>query len=171
MKRYLLLVFLLCGCTSPRHDVPTVSTFGVRAAVDSASYATQSAAHRTAAANASLRVAEAKSRELLTVASAAERPLAEELHTALEQSQTAMDGVQEQLKTAQGALADSSTQAETLQTQISAQETALAQARETAAGMQTARDFWRAAAWKLALLSLALGVWTLRKPLLAFCGL
>ena len=105
------------------------------------------------------------------MASPAERPLVVELQTALEETHTALDGVQGQLKTAAGALTDSSTQVEVLQTQISADEAQLAQARETAARMERGRDFWRAVAWKLALLSLALGVWTFRKPLLLVCGL
>ncbi|MCX6968483.1 MAG: hypothetical protein NTZ46_12050 [Verrucomicrobia bacterium] len=36
--------------------------------------------------------------------------------------------------------------------------------------LKAARDFWRTATWKLALLSLALGIWTFRRPLLALCG-
>ena len=154
-----------------KSGVHNVATSGVRVAVESAAWATRNATHQTAAAKASLQVAEAKSRELLTVASPAERPLAVALQGALEETQTALDDVQVQLKTAEGALADSSTQVETLQKQISANETELAQARDTAARMQTSRDFWRATTWKLALLALALGVWSFRKPLLLLCGL
>ncbi|MEI8234120.1 MAG: hypothetical protein WCH57_05485 [Verrucomicrobiota bacterium] len=171
MKRILFLAFLLCGCVSARHGVHHAAASGVRVAVESAAGAARNATRQTAAARASLQVAEAKSRELLTVVSPTARPLAVELQAALEETQTALDGVQVQLKAAQGALADSFTQVEALQKQVSADETALGQARETAARMQAGRDFWRAAAWKLALLALALGVWTVRKPLLLLCGL
>ena len=171
MKRIIFVALLLCGCMSTRNGSHGVSTSGVRAAVESAACATRNATHQTATAKASLQVAEAKSRELLTVASPAERPLVVELQTALEETHTALDGVQGQLKTAAGALTDSSTQVEVLQTQISADEAQLAQALETAARMERGRDFWRAVVWKLALLSLALGVWTFRKPLLLVCGL
>jgi chromosome segregation ATPase len=156
---------------STKNGVHNASTYGVRAAVESAACATRNATHETAAAKASLQVAEAKSREWLTVASPAERPLALELQTALEETQSDLNGVEGQLKKANGALTDSSTQVEVLQTQISADEAELSQAREAATRMQAGRDFWRAAAWKLALLSLALGVWSFRKPLLMLCGL
>ncbi len=52
---------------------------------------------------------------------------------------------------------------ETMQTQTAE----LAKTKEHA---EAGRDFWRGTAWKLALLSLALGIWTFRRPLLALCG-
>jgi len=168
MKRLTLLAVLLCGCMHTQKD--WVSTARVQASVESATRATQNAAQRTEAAEVSLHVAAAKSRELLTVASPAERPLVVQLESALEETQTELNGVQGQLKTAGGALVDSSGQLETLQKQIRAMDAELGQAREAANRLQAGRDFWRASAWKLALLALALGFWTFRRPLMALCG-
>ena len=64
---------------------------------------------------------------------------------------------------ADDAMQENQTAIETMQNQAAE----LAKAREHA---QESRDFWRDAAWKLALLSFALGVWTFRTPLLALCG-
>ena len=168
MKRLTLLAILLCGCVHTQKD--GVSTLRAQAAVGSAARATQNAAQSTAAAKVSLRLAAAKSRELLTVASPAERPLVVQVEAALEETQTEVDRVQGQLKTADCALADSSGQLEVLQKQIRAMDAELEQAREAANRLQSSRDFWRASAWKLALLALALGLWTFRRPLIALCG-
>ena len=70
---------------------------------------------------------------------------------------------EEALTKADDALQESQAALETMQTQAAE----LAKAKEHA---EASRDFWRSAAWKLALLSLALGIWTLRKPFLALCG-
>ena len=150
------------------HDL--ISDARVQATVQSATRATQNATQHTAAAKVSLRLAEAKSRELLTVASPSERPLLVQLRSSLEQTQTELDGAQQQLKSADGALEDSSWQLEALQNQLRAMDAELGKAREAANRLQAGRDFWRASAWKLALLALALGLWTFRKPLIALCG-
>jgi len=170
MKRLLLLALLLCGCVSAPKDVRTASVAGVKASVESAAWATRSATQRAAAAKASLQTATAKSREWLTVASPAERPLAVQLESALEETRKELDGVQEQLHAADGALADSSGAMELLQKQVHAMGADLDAANAAENRMSAARDFWRASAWKLALLALALGVWTFRRPLLALCG-
>ncbi|MEI7957900.1 MAG: hypothetical protein WCI40_02230 [Verrucomicrobiota bacterium] len=168
MKRLTLLAVLLCGCMHTHKDC--LSTVRVQAALESAAHSTQNATQRTATAQVSLRLATAKSRELLTVASPSERPLLVQLEAALEQTQTELDGAQQQLKSADGALEDSSWQLEALQNQLRAMDAELGKAREAANRLQAGRDFWRASAWKLALLALALGVWTFRKPLIALCG-
>ena len=47
-------------------------------------------------------------------------------------------------------------------------------AQKDLSDMTTSRDFWRRATWKTGLslgcLSLALGIWIFRKPILALCG-
>lgn len=171
MIRCFFLALLLCGCAHPRNAVSPISTFAVRETVDSAAFAARNAARQAAAARTALRVAQAKSRELLTAAGSAVHPLAEDLHAALEESQTAMDGVQERLQETESALSESSDQVAALQKRTAEEARAMAAAQEETSRMRAARDFWRAAAWKLALLALALGVWTFRKPLLALCGL
>ena len=170
MKRLITLAFLLCGCTGARTNVQQFPTANVRAAVESATRATQNATQRAAAARVSLRLAVAKSQELLTVASPGERPLVMQLDAALEQTQTELNATQEQLKTADGALADSADQLTTVQKQLCATDAELAKSREKVNGLEASREFWRASAWRLALLALALGLWTFRKPLLALCG-
>ena len=168
MKRLTLLALLLCGCVNTqRHGITTAR---VQTAVEAAARATQYAAQRTAAAKISLRVAAAKARELLVVASPAERPLVVQLESALEDTQREMNAVQDQLKTADVALVDSSGQLETLQKQLRAMDAELGQAREAANRLQAGRDFWRASTWKLSMLALALGLWTFRRPLIALCG-
>ena len=132
--------------------------------------ATQSAAQHIKSANVSIRSAAAKSRELLTVATPAERPLALQVESALEETQTELTSAQKQLKSADEALTDSSEQLETLQTQLCARDAELRKAQGEANRLQAGRDFWRACAWKLAALALAFGVWTFRRPLLALCG-
>lgn len=156
---------------STQKGVQHLSTSAVQASVDSAACAARHATQRTEAAEASLQVAAAKSRELLTLATPAQRPVALQLETALEETQTELTDVQEQLKEADDALEDSSGQLETLQKQVRTMGDELTAAQKEAEQMQAGRDFWRACAWKLALLSLALGVWTMRKPLLALAGL
>ena len=74
------------------------------------------------------------------------------------------------MKAADEALADSSGQLDIFQKQLRAMDAELTKARQAANRLQEGRDFWRAIAWKLALLSMALGVWTFRKPLIALCG-
>ena len=168
MKRLTLLAVFLCGCMHNNHDL--ISDAHVQATVQSATRATQNATQHTAAAKVSLRLAEAKSREVLTAASPAERPLLVQLGSSLEQTQTELDGAQQQLKAADEALADSSGQLDIFQKQLRAMDAELTKARQAANRLQEGRDFWRAIAWKLALLSMALGVWTFRKPLIALCG-
>lgn len=168
MKHLTLLALLLCGCVHSQKGGSSV--LRVQAAVESATRATQNATQRTAAAEASLGLAAAKSRELLTVATPAERPLVVQLESALDETQTELNGVQEQLKTADGALADSSGQLDAVQEQLRTTNAELIKAREEANRLQSSRDFWRASAWKLALLALAFGVWTFRRPLIALCG-
>ena len=135
--------------------------------VEAAAGSARKAARSAAAATGSLRVAAAKSQALLAMAGPAERPLVIQLQTALDATQTELDAAQVELTTANGALADSSGQLAGLQKQIREIGSEWAKAQEESDRMKAARDFWRACAWKLALLSLALGVWTLRKPLLA----
>ena len=115
----------------------------------------------------SVRVAAAKSEALKALATPAERPLVIQLQTALEATQTELEAAQAQLDSAGGALAGSSGALEGLHRQIVAMGTELSKAQEESDRMKGARDFWRAWTWKLALLSLALGVWAARKPLLA----
>ena len=67
------------------------------------------------------------------------------------------------LTKADDALQENQAALETIQKQAAE----LAKAREQA---EASRDFWRGTAWKLALLSLALGIWTFRRPLLNICG-
>jgi len=67
------------------------------------------------------------------------------------------------LAKADAAIQENQAALETMQTQAAELANAKAHAEKS-------RDFWRGTAWKLALLSLALGIWTLRKPLLALCG-
>ena len=143
---------------------------GVGASLDSATVAARNATLRTVEAKAALQTAAAKVRALLLVANPAERPLALQLEGALGQTQTALDGTQEQLRLADGALAESSRQIDTLEKEVCDLGSQLDKQREAVNRMQAGRDFWRASAWKLALLALALGVWTLRRPLLAMCG-
>jgi len=170
MKALLLLALLLCGCAGAPKDSKSASVITVRAAVESATWATRSATQRAAAAKNSLQTATAKSRELLTVASPAERSLAAQLDLALSEAQTELNDVQEQLHAADGALADSSGELAAVQKQVGEMGRELAAAQEEANRAKASRDFWRASAWKLALLALALGVWTFRRPLLAMCG-
>jgi len=168
MKGCYLLALLLCGCMGAQKN--GLSTSRVQTSMECAAHATQSAIKRAAAANDSLRVAKAKSRELLTVATPSERPLALQVESALEETRTELDGVQEQMKTADEALANSSEQLENLQTQLCARDAELRKAHGEASRLQAGRDFWRACAWKLGLLALAFGMWTFRRPLLALCG-
>ena len=169
MKQLLLLALLLGGCAAVPKDVRGPVS-GVKAAVESAAWATRNAKQHTAAAKVSLQLATAKTRELLTIASPAERPLAMQLESSLAETQTELNGVQEQLRAADGALADSSGEVDVLQKRMSATEKELVTARNEANRSSASRDFWRACTWKLALLALALGVWTFRRPLLAMCG-
>jgi chromosome segregation ATPase len=170
MKRLACLAMLLCGCVSPQKDTRNVSTAGVQAAVESAACSARKATQRTEAAEGALRVAAAKSRELWTVASPSERPLVVQLETAVDETKTELNSAREQMNATEAALADSTRQTEALQNEISAMGAELNKARDEANRMQAARDFWRASAWKLALLALALGLWTFRRPLLALCG-
>lgn len=170
MKRLALLAVLLCGCVSPQRDVRNVSTVGIQTAVESAAWSAKKATQRVAAAKASLQIASAKSRELLTVASLNERPLVEQLETALQETQSELSAAQEQMSATGGALADSAGQLEVLQKEVRSMSAELGKAQEAANRMQAARDFWRVCAWKLGLLALALGLWTFRRPLLALCG-
>ena len=171
MKRLALVAWVLCGCMSTQKGIQHASTSAVQASVDSAAWAARHATRHTEAARASLEVAAAKSREWLTVASPSERPLALQVGAALETARTELDGARQQLAAAEGALAASSGELETLQKQVRVTSDELASAQTEANRLKAGRDFWRACAWKLALLSLALGVWTLRKPLLALAGL
>ena len=147
------------------------STAAVQVAVEAAAGSTRKAAQSTAAAKGSLRVAEAKSQELLVLANPTERPIVVQLQTALQTTQSELETAQSELNSANGALADSSGALDGLQKQIREMGSALTQAQEEADRMKAARDFWRACVWKLALLSLALGLWAARKPLLALAGL
>ena len=169
MKQLIFLALLLGGCATVPKDVRGPAS-GVKAAVESAAWATRNAKQRAAAAKVSLQLATAKTRELLTLASPAERPLAMQLESGLAETQTELNGVQEQLRAADGALADSSGEVDALQKRMSATETELVAARDAANRSRAGRDFWRACTWTLALLVLALGVWTFRRPLLALCG-
>lgn len=171
MKPLAIVAFLLCGCMSTQKGVNYPSTSAVQMAVEAAAGSTRKAAQSTAAAKGSLRVAAAKSQELMVVANPAQRPLVMQLQTALETTQTELDAAQVSLNSAGGALADSTGALDGLQKQIREMGSALARAQEEADRTKASRDFWRACVWKLALLSLALVVWVVRKPLLALAGL
>lgn len=93
-----------------------------------------------------------------------------QLETAVEATRTELDSAQAQWKAVDGALADSAGRMEALQGAFRAMSGELANAQEEENRLKASRDFWRASAWKLVLLALALGVWTLRKPLWALCG-
>jgi len=156
---------------STQKSVTYPSTSALQMAMEAAAGSTRKAAQSTAAAKGSLRVAAAKSQALLAMATPAERPLVIQLQTAIDSTQTELDAAQAQLNSANGALADSSGALEGLQKQVREMGSELAKAQEEANRMKAARDFWRACTWKLTLLSLALGVWTFRKPLMALAGL
>jgi len=170
MKRLVLLAWVLCGCASGPQAGNSGAVVAAWSAVECASLSARKATERTAAAKAALQVAAAKSLELMTVASVAERPLVAQLEAAVETTRTELDAAQAQWKAADRALADSAGRMEALQGEFRAMSGELAKAQEEENRLKASRDFWRASAWKLALLALALGVWTLRKPLWALCG-
>lgn len=171
MKRLAIVALLLCGCMSTQKGVDYPSAVTAQMAVKSAAGSTRKAARNTVSAKEALRVAAAKSHELLVLANPVERPIVVQLQTALETTQTELEQAQTELDSANGSLAESSGALDGLQKQIREMGSALTQAQEEADRMKAARDFWRACVWKLALLSLALGVWAFRKPLLAIAGL
>ena len=82
----------------------------------------------------------------------------------------AVDAVKTALEKADAALAEAGSKIEGLQAEMATVSAAKEQADCLAERQGQKAAFWRACAWKLALLSLALGVWTLRKPLLILCG-
>lgn len=57
-----------------------------------------------------------------------------------------------------------------LQENIDALKARADNAEKDLSSMTSARDFWRSCTWKLGLVSLALGIWTFRKPILALFG-
>jgi hypothetical protein len=169
MKRLTLIALLLCGCVG--RGVPKPSAFTVQMTLDSATGAALKAAQNTAAAERSLRLAAMQSKALLAVATPMQRPLVIQLQTALDTTQTELESARVELNSAHASLADSSGQLGALQQQIREIGSALSKAQEENDRTKAARDFWRACSWKLALLSLALGVWAFRKPLLALASL
>ena len=148
VSAYLALGISLVGCAT------------VRPASNAAMLAAQTAGNataRAATAAASAREAIAKAKQEIA---RQDGPAAQ---TALDEASTKLGETQEQLAVARTAEA-------TATQQIDEISKALQSAAAEADRLKAARDFWRAATWKLALLALALGLWTFRKPLLALCG-
>ena len=74
------------------------------------------------------------------------------------------------LDQAETSIAQAADKIETLQAQITEATVARDDAEQRAKDAQGATRFWRAAALKLTLLSIALGLWVFRKPILRLCG-
>ena len=166
------VVALACaGCAGVREEARVPVTSGVRVAVDAARTATRKAVGNAEQAKASLNVAGKAATALLAAALPGQRPQLLGLQEALKTSSSALDSTLTELNTTSGALADSSGRIETLQGQI---DTMAATLDRTLADERSAKahtEFWRGAATKLGLLSLAMGLWTFRKPLLALGGI
>ena len=74
------------------------------------------------------------------------------------------------LDRAETSIAEASDRIESLQTQITEANIAREDAAQKARDAEGAVRFWRAATLKLTLLSIALGLWVFRKPILRLCG-
>ncbi len=163
---FISMAMAMSACSGvPRTGNSGRATAGAQAAVRSAVSYEKKAMDSAGKAKASLRVASAKASELLVVASAAEKPLETQLQTALGDAGAQLDSTVAELQTASGALADSSARVEAVQTEMDGVESELASAQESERRMAAAERFWRAASMKLGLLSGALGLWMLRRPL------
>ncbi len=171
MKRLLVSGLLLSGCVSAQRKVSPVSTYGVRASVQSAEDSARNAAGSALRAKLSLKSAADKTAELLVVATPMQKPLVLQIRTNLEQTRSSLDATLEQLDATHGALADSAGRIGTLQTAIDGMGTELARAQDAERKEKIAREFWRGVAMKLAALSGVLGLWIFRRPLAALCGM
>lgn len=161
------LVLILAGCatTRPPLNAPTVSA--ARTAVDSATVCTRKATGNVARAKIALQTAALAAGRIAVTAPPAQRPDVVALRSALDTTREALDSTDSELTAATAALEDSGSRLDQLQQRIDSMAAQLGQARTAEGAAESREAFWRASTWKLALLSLALGIWTFRKPLLA----
>lgn len=172
MKHKILagVVLLSCGCTSTRSGVHSIEAVEVRQTVDSASFSAREAACSASKAKFSLMAAAHETSALLKAATPAQRTQFRKLKATLDDTQGELDSTLTQLNATNGALAESATRVDALQLRINAMGAELATAQDAEHAEKTRADFWRGAALKLGILSLALGVWTFRKPIAALMG-
>jgi len=170
MRKYGILSLFLTGCTTLQNSVPRISSEPVRADLEQVAGSTHLARDDVRRARAALGVAETKTSELLRTAAPTECGALGGIKASLLQSHTELDATLNSLAVAQGALTDSESKVQTLQSEIDKQTAALRCAEESAAREKASADFWRSVALKVSLLTLALVLWTFRKPIAALFG-
>ena len=160
----------VAGCAHRTSDVYAPTVGSVRGALDTAWVSGKKASDSTAQARCSLKKAVASAEILDAVAGPAKAGDIADLKSALHEAQTAVETTATNLDAANAGMSDAAARTEVLQSEINGLATELSQAKEAKTAAENSADYWRGTAWKLALLSLALGLWTFRKPLTALAG-
>jgi len=161
------LALFLAGCavTRPASTTPTVTA--VQTAVESAQACTRKATGNVARAQAALQDASRAAERVAAAAPPGQRANVVVLRTALNTTQDALDSTEVELSAATAALEDSGSRLDQLQQRVNAIGAELSRTQAARSAAENREAFWRAAAWKLGILSVALSVWTFRRPLLA----
>lgn len=159
---------MFTGCSAVPARIPTVSPAAV--SVLTAATANAKALRSNTAARASLTSASANVAKLSTTATPEQKPIVEQLAVAIDATSKELAATGTELQTTSQALTQSTEQVGDLQKQLFASVDAKDAAEKATKNAEEARDFWRSVTWKLALVALALTVWTFRKPIAALCG-
>lgn len=159
MKTVSLIVLSLIsgGCTIAHPSRVVASTAGVSHSIEAAS---QSAG----AARTSIRTASEAVRFLSATATPAQKPAVVKIRQALGQADTHVATVSERL-------GESTARTTALQGRIDTLAEDLGTAQETASQAKVGARYWKGAALKLGIVSAALLLWLLRKPVAALFGI
>ena len=156
------------GCSAVPVRIPIMSPAAV--SVLTAATSNAKAIASSAAAQERISSARAKASQLSVSAAPEQRAIIHELSDSLDAANVEIVHTQTNLRATDEALTQSAKRVDALQGQLSDSADALSIEQTAHKKAIAGRDFWRSVTWKLALLSLALGLWTFRKPIRALFG-
>ena len=162
-----VLALSCAGCAATRHATNSPTVAAVQTTVDSAQMSAQQAVGSATRAKTALESASRAAEKVLADATPKQREGSVELRVALKTAHAAIDSTVVELKATTEALGDSQTRLGALQQQIDAMSADLVRTQSARQAAEDRADFWRSLGWRLGFLSLALGIWTFRKPLLS----
>lgn len=162
------MLSVFSGCSAVPARIHPVSQAAI--SVLSAATSNARAMRSSAAVQSSITTARAQTAQLAATASEAQKPVVAQIEADLDAANKMVVETQADLDQTNQALNKSTAQIGDLQMQLTDLSDAKDASDKLANKEKASAGFWRSVTWKLTLLSLGMGLWIFRKPLLALCG-